>query len=71
ETTKLKKWSNIWWDSRWSSIDSIIKNYRAILKALSDLINDGDSRSADANGLLIALKEPLFIVTLFVIHKIL
>ncbi|CAF2121474.1 unnamed protein product [Rotaria magnacalcarata] len=50
---------------------SIIKNYRAILKALSDLINDGDSRSADANGLLIALKEPLFIVTLFVIHKIL
>ncbi|CAF4727039.1 unnamed protein product, partial [Rotaria magnacalcarata] len=40
-------------------------------KALSDLINDGDSRSADANGLLIALKEPLFIVTLFVIHKIL
>ncbi|CAF1658030.1 unnamed protein product [Rotaria magnacalcarata] len=71
ETTKLKKWSNIRWDSRWSSIDSIIKNYRAILKALSDLINDGDSRSADANGLLIALKEPLFIVTLFVIHKIL
>ncbi|CAF2706442.1 unnamed protein product [Rotaria sp. Silwood2] len=71
ETTKLKKWSSIRWDSRWSSIDSIIKNYRAILKALNDLIDDGDARSADANGLLIAFKEPLFIITLFVIHKIL
>ncbi|CAF2115223.1 unnamed protein product [Rotaria magnacalcarata] len=43
----------------------------AILKALYDLIDDGDGRSAEANGLLIALREPLFIVTLFVLHDIL
>ncbi|CAF1448894.1 unnamed protein product [Rotaria sordida] len=70
-TTKLKKWSDIRWDSRWSSIDAIINNYQAILKALNDLVDDGNARSVDANGLLIALKEPLFVVTLFVIHKIL
>ncbi|CAF1578762.1 unnamed protein product, partial [Didymodactylos carnosus] len=70
-TTKLKKWSYVRWDSRWSSIDVVINNYQAILKALNDLIDDGDARSVDANGLLIALKEPLFVVTLFVIHKIL
>ncbi|CAF1366267.1 unnamed protein product [Rotaria sordida] len=69
-TTKLKKWSYIRWDSRWTSINAIINNYQAILKALNDLLDDGDTRSVDANGLLIAIKEPLFIVTLFIMHKI-
>ena len=34
-------------------------------------MDDGDTRSVEANGLLTAVKEPLFIVTLFVQHKIL
>ncbi|CAF0922419.1 unnamed protein product [Didymodactylos carnosus] len=53
-TTKLKKWSYIRWDSRWSSIDAIINNYQAILKPLNDLVDDEESLDYGKARLLIS-----------------
>jgi len=69
--TNLKTWANIRWDSRWTSIDAIIKNYRVIILALNDLIEDGGERAVDAKGLIVLIEQPMFVVTLFILHKLL
>ncbi|CAF2773271.1 unnamed protein product [Rotaria sp. Silwood2] len=70
ETTKLKLWSDIRWDSRWDSIDALIRNYSAAVQAFDDTIEEEDTRSVNARGLLITVKEPIFVVTLFVLYKL-
>ncbi|CAF1216123.1 unnamed protein product [Rotaria sordida] len=54
----------------WDSINSLIQNYSAIIEAFEDIIAEGDSRSVNARGLLISVKEPIFICTLFILHKL-
>ncbi|CAF4089460.1 unnamed protein product [Adineta steineri] len=68
--TTLKNWAETRWDSRWISIQSIIDNYQVLLQSLEELEEEGTDRSIDARGLLFALKEPLFIVTIFIIHNL-
>ena len=68
--TSLKQWCDTRWDSRWSSINALIQNYKALIISLEELENEDDERSVDARGLLVALRVPTFIVTLFIIHKI-
>jgi hypothetical protein len=68
--TSIKKWSNIRWDSRWSSINSLIQNYKPLLISLQELEEEGGERSIDARGLLLAMKAPTFVVSLFIVHKI-
>ncbi len=68
--TSLKKWSEIRWDSRWSSINALIQNFKALINSLQELENEGDERSVDARGLFLAIKIPIFVVTLFIVHKI-
>ncbi|CAF4117090.1 unnamed protein product [Rotaria sordida] len=54
----------------WDSINSLIQNYSAIIETFEDIIAEGDSRSVNARGLLISVKEPIFICTLFILHKL-
>ncbi|CAF0733420.1 unnamed protein product [Adineta steineri] len=68
--TSIKKWSNIRWDSRWSSINSLLQNYKAILITLQELEEEGSERSIDARGLILAIKVPIFVVSLIVVHKV-
>ena len=68
--SKLKSWSDIRWDSRWSSINTIIINYGPIAVALEDLIGEGDHRAVDARGILSAIKEPIFITAMFILNKL-
>ncbi|CAF3969951.1 unnamed protein product, partial [Rotaria sordida] len=42
----------------------------SLIISLQELENEGDGRSVDARGLLVALQVPIFIITLFIIHKI-
>ncbi|CAF4641606.1 unnamed protein product, partial [Didymodactylos carnosus] len=49
-SSKLKGWSDIRWDSRWSSINAIMVNYESIIVALKDLIDEGDHRSVDTRA---------------------
>ena len=70
ETTKLKLRSDIRWDSRWDSIDSLIRNYSAVLQAFEDIIEEENSRSVNARDLLISVKEQMFISTLFILHEL-
>ena len=70
-TTNLKLWAQTRWDSRWLSIDAVKNNYTAIVAALIDLIDDGGHRSIDARRLLAAIQEPLFLVSLFILHGLL
>lgn len=42
-----------------------------IVLAFNDLIQDGGSRAVDAKGLLVVVEEPMFVVTLFIMHKLL
>lgn len=53
------------------SIDAVKNNYTAIVAALIDLIDDGGHRSIDARRLLAAIQEPLFLVSLFILHGLL
>jgi len=48
----------------------LIENYKSLLISLEELGNEDDERSVDARGLLLALKLPKFIITLFIVHKI-
>jgi hypothetical protein len=48
----LKKWSEIRWDSRWSSINALIQNFKALINSLQKLENEGNERSVDARGLI-------------------
>ncbi|CAF4554902.1 unnamed protein product [Rotaria sp. Silwood2] len=68
--TSLKKWADTRWDSRWSSINSIILNYKALIISLQELEDEGNERSVDARGLLLSVKAPIFVVSLFIVHKI-
>jgi len=70
-TTTLKLWSNTRWDSRFTSIDSIKCNYSAVLQALEDLVHDGGSRAVDARDLSVVLKDSLFIIAMFILHRLL
>ncbi|CAF4660031.1 unnamed protein product [Rotaria socialis] len=38
---------------------------------IEELVDKGTERSIDARGLLLALKEPLFVVTIFILHRLL
>ncbi|CAF3976119.1 unnamed protein product [Rotaria sp. Silwood2] len=69
--TTIKTWAETRWDSRWTSIHSIIENYQALILSLDELENESTERSIDARGLLLSLKESLFIVTIFILHCIL
>ncbi|CAF1494792.1 unnamed protein product, partial [Rotaria magnacalcarata] len=69
-STSLKHWCDTRWDSRWSSIHALIQNYKALIISLEELESEGDERSVDARSLLMALRVPTFIITLFIIHKI-
>lgn len=69
--TTIKTWAETRWDSRWSSIHSIMDNYEALLNSFQELADKSTERSMDALGLSLALKTPLFIVTLFILHLLL
>jgi hypothetical protein len=67
----LKLWGLTRWDSRWVSIDAIINNYPAIIKALSDISEEGGgTRSVNSGGLLLHVKKSIFIITSFILHKV-
>jgi hypothetical protein len=67
----LKLWGLTRWDSRWQSIDAIINNYPAIIKALSDISEEGGGkRSINGGGLLMHVKKSIFIITSFILHKL-
>ncbi|CAF1420640.1 unnamed protein product [Rotaria sordida] len=70
-SSKLKMWSYIRWDSQWSSVNAIMLNYESIVVALNDLIEESDHRCIDAKGILSAIQEPLFIVTMVILNKLL
>ena len=70
-TTTIKKWAETRWDSRWTSIQSVMENYKVLIETLKELIDESTERSIDARGLLLSLREPLFIVTIFILHRLL
>ena len=49
----------------------MIDNYKALNKSLDELVNESTERPTDALGLLFALKEPLHIVIIFILHLLL
>ncbi|CAF1374300.1 unnamed protein product [Didymodactylos carnosus] len=63
-------WAPTRWDSRWESIDAVIKNYPAIRRAFEEIIEEGGDRSIDARGLILAVKEPIFLVSLCVLNRL-
>ena len=69
--TTIKRWADTGWDSRWSSIRSIMENYAPLLGSFDELADESTQRSMGARGLSLALKNPLFIVTLFVLNLLL
>ena len=66
ETTKLTSWSDI----RWDSIGALVRNYSAVVQAFGHIIEEADSHSVNARGLLIAVKDPIFVATLFILYKL-
>ncbi len=70
-SSTLKKLAKTRWDSRFKSIDSIKSNYSAVIEALQDLIQDGGNRAVDARGLLVVMKDSLFIISMFILHRML
>lgn len=72
QASTLKLWALTRWDSRWQSIDSIIRNYPAVIQALKDLSEEGSgARSINAAGLLLHLRKSIFIVSSFILEKLL
>jgi hypothetical protein len=67
----IKKWAETRWDSRWTSIDSVKQNYPSLIATLQEFEDERTERSTDARGLRIALQKPLFLVALFVLHRLL
>jgi hypothetical protein len=63
-------WASTRWDSRWETIDAVIRNYPAILRAFEEILEEGGDRSIDARGLILAVKEPIFLVSLCVLHRL-
>jgi hypothetical protein len=71
QSSTLKLWALTRWDSRWQSIDAIINNYPAIIKALVDISEEGSGkRSINGGGLLMHVKKSIFIITSFILHKL-
>ena len=69
-SSTLKLWADTRWGSRWASINAVVNNFPAILKALHALSEQGSgTRSANAGGLLMYVKKPIFIITSFILHK--
>jgi len=67
----LELWTITRWDSRWKSIDAIVKNYPAIVKALQDLSEENSGkRSINAGGLLMHVRKSIFIITSFILRKL-
>ncbi|CAF3965624.1 unnamed protein product [Rotaria magnacalcarata] len=72
QSSTLKLWAITRWDSRWTAINAVVNNFPAILKALSDISEDGNgSRATNAGGLLMHDQKSIFIVTSFILHKFL
>ena len=72
QSSTLKLWANTRWDSRWTAINAVVNNFPAILKAFRDLSEDGSgTRSTNAGGLLMHVQKSIFIVTSFILHKLL
>lgn len=69
--TRLKPWGNTRWDSRWSSIDAIRKNFGALTRALQQLVDEQSRRSIDARGLLQSMRTSSFVVTTFAMFAVL
>ncbi len=67
----LKQWTETRWDSIYESISLIIRNYAALLSALETLIEDGSDRAVDGQDLLISMKYSTFVVTGFVLLRLL
>jgi len=63
-------WASTRWDSRWETIDAVIRNYPAILRAFEEIIEEGGDRSIDARDLILAVKEPIFLVSLCVLYRL-
>ncbi|CAF4531509.1 unnamed protein product, partial [Rotaria sp. Silwood2] len=62
----------LWIITRWIAIDSIVNNFPAIVRALRDLSEDGSgTRSTNALGILIHAKKSVFIISTFILHKLL
>ncbi|CAF5122936.1 unnamed protein product, partial [Rotaria sp. Silwood1] len=71
QSSRVKLWAEIRWDSRWKAIDAVIVNYNAIIKALDNISEEGaGSISINAAGLLMHLKKSIFIITSFILHQI-
>jgi hypothetical protein len=70
-TINLKLWAQIRADSRWSCIDAVENTNAATAAALIDLVADDGHRSIDVRGLLATMREPLFLVLLFIVHGLL
>ena len=68
--TSLTKWCETRWDSRWSSINALIQNYEVLLISFGELENEGSEIFVDARGLLLDIKQPIFVITLFIVHKL-
>ncbi|CAF4096061.1 unnamed protein product, partial [Rotaria magnacalcarata] len=72
QSSTLKLWAITRWDSRWTAINAVVNNFPAILKALSDISEDGNgSRATNAGGLLMHDQKSIFIVTSFILHNFL
>jgi hypothetical protein len=41
------------------------------MNVLEDLIDNDRSRAVDAGGLFMAMKEPMFLVTILILHRLL
>ena len=71
QSSTLKLWADTRWDSRWTSINAVVNNFPAILKALHDLSEQGSgTRSTNASRLLMHVKKSIFIVTSLILHKL-
>ena len=63
--TSLKKW-----DSRWPLINALIQDYEVLRIFFRELEYEGSERSIDARDSLIAIKQPIFVITFFIVHKV-
>ena len=67
----MKLWANTRWDSRWVAIDSIIRNYSAIITALTHIEEESTgARSTNAAATLVHVKRSIFILTSFILHEL-
>ena len=71
QLSTLKMWADTRWDSRWASIDAMIRNYPAIISALNSISEEGSgNRSVNAGGLSTHVKKSIFILVSFILHQL-